>query len=287
MARSIWTGTLNFGLISIPVKLFSAVRHKGVSFNQLEKDTMARIRYQKVADATGEEVPSDQIVKAYEISRDRYVVIDPSELEPFVPSTTKSIDIEEFVDLDDIDPVFFDTAYYVAPHLNPKPYVLLARALESTGKVAIARFVMRSRQYTAALRPADGRLVMSTLVYADEVVSPETIEELQTLAAVEVSDRETRMAEALVESLTAEFDPTKFHDDYREQVIDLITRKAAGEELELPAAAEGPKVVDMLAALEASVEAAKAARGRHPTARGTSKAGGAKRPAKPRARKSA
>ncbi len=252
---------------------------------------MSRIRYQKVSEETGEEVPSEQIVKGYEISKGRYVVIGPDELEPFMPAVTKTIELEEFVALDQIDPVYFETAYYLAPHLNPKPYVLLARALESSGKVAIARFVMRNRQYTAAIRAENSRLIMSTLVYADEVVPADAVDELAGLDDVDVADREVKMAEMLVESLTAEFDPAKYSDDYRVQVLDLIAKKAAGEEFELPAAAEEPpKIVDMMAALEASVEAAKAARGRHPTAR-TAPEVGAKKPtkrvAKTRVRKSA
>ena len=284
MARSIWSGTISFGLIAIPVKLYTAVRHRGVSFNQLDDRNMGRIRYQKVSEQTGEEVPSDQIVKGYEITRGRYIVIDPDELEPFVPAATKTIDLEEFVDLDRIDPIYFDKPYYLGPHLNAKPYVLLARALASTGKVAIARFVMRNRQYTAAIRAEGSRLIMSTLVYADEVVPADEVEELASLGDVDVSDREVKMAEMLVESLTAEFDPDKYSDDYRVQVMDLIAKKAAGEEFELPAVADGqPKIVDLMAALEASVEAAKASRGRHPTARKVAAA----RPAKRAAKKSA
>jgi DNA end-binding protein Ku len=181
---------------------------------------------------------------------------------------TKSIDVEQFVDPAEIDPVLFDTTYYVAPGaVGAKPYALLVRALQSTGKVAIVRFVMRSRQYTAALRADDGRLTMSTLAYADELVPAADVEELAGLETVEVSDREVKMAEMLVESLTAAFDPTKYEDDYRVQVLDLIAKKAAGEEFELPAAAgEPPQIVDMMAALEASVAAAKQARKRHPTA---------------------
>jgi DNA end-binding protein Ku len=268
MARSIWSGTISLGLISIPVKLFTAVRHKGVSFNQLDDRNMSRIRYEKVSDADGEVVPAEHIVKGVEISKGRYVIVDPDELAPFVPLATKSIDVEQFVDPAEIDPVFFDTTYYVAPAaMGAKPYALLVRALQSTGKAAIVRFVMRSRQYTAALRADDGRLTMSTLAYVDELVPAADVEELAGLETVEVSDREVKMAEMLVESLTAAFDPTKYEDDYRVQVLDLIAKKAAGEEFELPAAAgEPPKVVDMMAALEASVAAAKEARKRHPTA---------------------
>ncbi len=230
------------------------------------------------------------MVKGVEISKGRYVIVDPDELAPFVPLATKTIDVEEFVELAAIDPVFFESSYYVAPHVSHKPYALLAKALESAGKVAIVRFVMRSRRYTAALRADQGRLVLSTLAYADEIVPIAEVDEMAGLEAVEVSDREVKMAEMLVESLTAEFDPDKYQDDYRVQVLDLIARKAAGEEFELPAVADAtPRIVDMMGALEASVEAAKAASGRHPTAR-TPAAGTAKKAAartKPRAKKTA
>jgi DNA end-binding protein Ku len=267
MPRPVWTGTISFGLIAIPVKLFHAVQRKSVSFNQLDDRSMSRIKYKKVSANDGEEVPDEHIVKGYEVSKDRYVVVDPDDLEPFIPSATKTVDLEEFVDLADIDPVYFDTPYFVAPGTNPKPYVLLARAMEESGKVAIGRFVMRNKQYTAAIRAQDGKLVMSTLAYADEVTDPATIEELEGLDDIDVSPKEVKMAEALVASLSADFEPAKYHDEYREQVLDLIRMKAAGEEFEVPeVVAEKPKVVDLMAALEASVKAAKQARGRHPAA---------------------
>jgi DNA end-binding protein Ku len=285
MARAIWTGTISFGLISIPIKLYTAVRDKAISFNQLDDRNMGRIRYQKVSEETGEVVEAEHIVKGVEISKGRYVLVDPDELAPFVPLNTKSVELQEFVDLNAIDPVLFETTYYVAPHLSQKPYALLARALESTGKVAIARFAMRGRQYTAALRAVDRRLQMSTLVYADEVVPVEEIEGLEGLDGVDVADREVRMAEMLVESLTASFEPEKYQDDYRVQVLDLINRKAAGEEFELPAPeGEKPQVVDLMAALQASVQAAKESRRRHPTARAKPAEGAKKAPAKTRAR---
>lgn len=293
MARSMWSGSISFGLISIPIKLFTAVRQKGVAFNQLDDRNMSRIRYVKVSEVDGEVVPAEHIVKGVEVSKGRYVIVDPDELAPFVPLATKSIDVEQFVDLAEIDPVLFESSYYVAPTTGgAKPYALLAGALQSTGKVAIVRFVMRSRQYTAALRAVDGRLMMSTLAYADELVPVAEVEELQGLDAVDVSDREVKMAETLVESLTAVFDPTKYEDDYRVQVLDLIAKKAAGEEFVIPTASDGaPKVVDMMEALEASVAAAKAARQRHPTAlpaTDVKKAARKKAPAKrPARRKSA
>ena len=261
MARPVWNGTISFGLVAIPVKLYHAVRKQNISFNQLDDRTMARIRYQKVSAADGEVVPDEHIVKGYEVAKDRYVVVDPDELEPFIPSATKTVELEEFVDLEEIDPVFFDGAYYVAPGSNPKPYVLLAQAMEQAGKVAIGRFVMRNKQYTAAIRAEEGRLVMSTLAYADEVVDPSSIEELQGLDDVEVTSKEIAMAESLVDSLTAAFEPEKYRDEYREQVRELIDMKAAGQEFTVPETPlEKPKVVDLMAALEASVAKAKAAR---------------------------
>ena len=272
MARPVWSGTISFGLVAIPVKLYNAVRRQHVSFNQLDERNMARIRYRKVNDETGEEVGDDHIVKGYEVSKGRYVIVDPDELEPFMPVATRSVDLDEFVDLADIDPVYFDSAYHLAPDGPPKPYVLLARAMEASGKVAIGRFVMRNKQYVAAIRAEDGRLVMSTLAYADEVVDPADIEELQGLDDVEVNDKEVAMAEALVDSLAAEFEPEKYHDEYREEVMALIQMKADGEEFEAPvAAAEKPKVVDIMAALEASVAAAKEARSRHPAKKSAAK----------------
>lgn len=266
MPRPIWTGTISFGLIAIPVKLYNAVRKQSVSFNQLDERTMARIKYQKVSAKDGEIVPDEHIVKGYEVSRDRYIIVDPDELEPFIPSATKTVELEEFVDLHEIDPVYFDSAYYVAPGANPKPYVLLARAMEESGKVAIGRFVMRNKQYTAAIRAEEGRLVMSTLTYADEVLDPASIDELQGLDDIEVAPREIAMAESLVASLTATFEPDKYRDEYREQVLDLIQIKASGQEFTMPEApTEKPNVVDLMAALEASVAAAKEARGRHPS----------------------
>lgn len=265
MPRPLWSGTISFGLVAIPIKLYNGVSKKSVAFNQLDERSMARIKLKKVSADTGDDVPDEHIVKGYEISKGRYVVVDPEELEPFIPAATRSIELQEFVDLDQIDPVYFDSQYIVAPDKTPKPYMLLARAMQAARKVAIGRFVMRGKQYVAALRAVDGVLVMSTMVYADEVVPTSAIDELSMLSDVDVSDKEVLMAEALVESLSADFEPAKYRDEYREQVLDLIERKAAGEQFEMPAAvASAPAVVDLMAALEASVKAAKAARSRHP-----------------------
>jgi DNA end-binding protein Ku len=266
MPRPVWNGSISFGLVSIPIKLFHAVSKKNVSFNQLDERDNSRIRYKKVSAATEEEVPDEHIVKGFEISKGNYVIVDPDELEPFLPTATRAIELEEFVDLHEIDPVYFDAPYYVAPDKQAKPYALLTKAMEEAGKVAIGRFVMRNKQYVAALRPVDGRLMMSTMVFADEVVDPANIDELDGLEDVDVSAREVQMAEQLVESLAAPFEPEKYHDTYREQVIDLIEKKAAGETFEAPEqVAEAPKVVDLMAALEASVEGAKAKRTKQPS----------------------
>ena len=267
MPRPIWSGTISFGLIAIPIKLYNAVSKKTIAFNQLDDRSMSRIKLKKVSAESGEDVPDEHIIKGYEISKGRYVVVDPDELEPFIPTANRSVELEEFVDLSEIDPVFFDSPYIVAPDGAPKPYVLLARAMEESGKVAVGKFVMRNKQYVAAIRAVEGTLMLSTMVFAADVVSPSVVEELAGLGDVTVSDKEVAMAEALVESLAAPFEPSKYHDQYRDEVLDLIARKAAGESFEaLAPSTEAPKVVDLMAALEASVKAAKEARGRHPAA---------------------
>ena len=217
--------------------------------------------------ATGLYSNQDSLARELLAAGEQVVVAGAQGLAQKVLSRTVGGDdvTEEFVDLDEIDPVYFDSPYIAAPDGAAKPYKLLASAMEEAGKVAIARFVMRNKQYVAALRPVDGTLMMSTMVYADEVVDPGSIDELDGLGDVDVSPKEVAMAEALVASLSAPFQPERFRDDYREQVIDLIERKAAGEVFEAPEpAAAAPQVVDLMAALEASVKAAKAARARHP-----------------------
>jgi DNA end-binding protein Ku len=265
MPRPVWSGTISFGLVAIPVKLYSAVNSKSIAFNQLDDRTMERIRLKKVSGSTGEEVPPEHIIKGYEISDGNYVVVDMDELEPLLPVPTKTIDLEEFVDLDEIDPVFYNSSYVLAPDKLTKPYALLARAMEDGGKVAIGRFVMRTKQYLAAIRSVEGRLMMSTMVFADEVVPAETIPGLEDIEDEVLTEREMTMAISLVESMSTPFEPEKYHDTYREEVLNLIERKAQGLGLEkVETTAPAANVVDLMAALEASVNAAKAARGRHP-----------------------
>jgi DNA end-binding protein Ku len=269
MARAVWSGSISFGLVNIPVKLFNAVSRRSVSFNQIDSRTGSRVKMQRVSAVDGTEVPYEAIVKGYELAPDRYVLIEPEELDALDPEATHTIDIEEFIDLAEIDPIFYDAAYYVAPVKGTeKPYALLVRAMEEEGKVAIARFVMRTKQYLAALRPKDGKLVISTMVYADEVIPTDEVRELDGLDDLDVSDRELLMAKQLIESLTAEFEPDKFRDEYRDKVLELIERKSEGIEtvVEAPVPQEEPKVVDLLAALEASVKEARESRKRHPAA---------------------
>jgi DNA end-binding protein Ku len=202
-------------------------------------------------------VPYEEIVKGYELTPDRYVTIDPGELEALDPKATKTVDIEAFVDLDEIDPIYYDHTYYLAPTAGgAKPYKLLLDAMQEEGKVGIGKVVLRSKQQLAALRPGDGVLMLTTMLWGDEVLSPERVDELDAVAEAEASPRELKMAEQLIESLSADFDPTSFKDEYRERVLDLIERKAAGEEIAVQPEAEEPAAApDLMAALEASLAA--------------------------------
>jgi DNA end-binding protein Ku len=258
MPRAIWSGAISFGLVNIPVKLYSAVSRKTVRFHQIDAESGGRVRQKRVG-PDGEEVPYEQIVKGYEIGPDRYVTITPEELESLEPQKTRTIDIEDFVDLEQIDPIYYDHPYYLAPDTGAaKAYRLLVDAMHESGKVAIARVVLRSKEHLVAIRPRDGVLAMETMLFADEVVSPDSLDELDVDGDLETSDRELAMAQQLIESLSSEFEPEKYRDEYRERVLDLIERKAQGETIVVEAPAEEPeKVPDLMAALEASIAAAK------------------------------
>jgi DNA end-binding protein Ku len=269
VARAIWSGSISFGLINIPVKLYSAITERSVRFNQIDTRNGARIRTKKVNAEDGSEVPADVIAKGYEISKGRYVLVADDELASLQPRATHTIDLEEFVDLAEVDPIYFDGAYYVAPDERAaKSYALLVEAMDEAGKVAVARFVMRSKQYVAIMRPREGHLVLSMLVYEDEINPASQIPEFDQLEDVDITPKELAMAEQLIESLSAQWQPEQFHDSYRDELLDLIHAKDAGEE-RVVAALEAPSddtVIDLMAALEASVAAAREARGRHPTA---------------------
>lgn len=254
MPRATWSGSVSFGLVNVPIKLYGAVREKRVRFNQIEADTGARIRYRRVSEETGEEVPYENILKGYEIAKDRYVPVTEEELEAAAPEASRTVDIVDFVDLVEIDPVYFDRTYYLEPDGRGahKPYALLVQAMHRTGKVAIGRFVMRTREYLATIRAVEDVLVLETMHFPDEVVDPG---ELDIPRGVELADRELDTADRLVESLSVKWDPDRYHDTYRERVLELVERKAEGEEiLARPQAEEEPEVVDLMAALEASLE---------------------------------
>jgi DNA end-binding protein Ku len=258
MPRAIWSGAISFGLVNIPVKLYSAVSRKTVRFHQIDAESGARVRQKRVG-PDGEEIAYEQIIKGYEIGPDRYVTITPEELDSLAPEKTRTIDIEDFVDLDEIDPIYYDHPYYLAPDTGAsKAYQLLVDAMEDAGKVAIARVVIRSKEQLVAIRPRDGVLAMETMLFADEVVPTDSLEEMATDGNVKTSDRELTMARQLIDSLSSDFEPEKYHDEYRERVLDLIERKAQGETIviEEPAKEEEP-VPDLMAALEASIAGAK------------------------------
>jgi DNA end-binding protein Ku len=264
MPRAIWSGAISFGLVNVPIKLFTATSQKDVRFHQLHDKDGARIQQKRVCSKDGEEIPLEHIVKGYEVSRDQYVVITPEELEALDPKASRTIDIQDFVDLDEIDPVYFDSTYYMVPEKGAaKAYALLLEAMRRSKKVAIARVVLRQKQHLVALRPLANALSMETMLYADEVVSPETLEGLPE--DIEVTDRELAMAQQLIDSLADDFKPERYRDDYRERVLEMIERKAEGKEIVVAEdEEEQAPVVDLMAALEASLAAAKTRREAEP-----------------------
>jgi DNA end-binding protein Ku len=255
MPRAIWSGAISFGLVNVPVKLYSATSPKTVRFHQLSAKTGARIKQKRVDPSTGDEVAFEDIVKGYELTPERYVLIEPEELEALDPKATKTIDIEEFVDLADIDPIYYDHSYYLAPATGgAKAYRLLLEAMRESEKVAIGKIVIRSKQQLCALRPAGQVMALSTMLFGDEVLAPDRLDELDAIDEAEASDRELTMAQQLISSLSADFDPGRFKDEYRERVLELIERKAAGEEIAVQPEAEAETPApDLMAALEASL----------------------------------
>lgn len=257
MPRPIWSGSISFGLVNVPVKLVAATSPKDVKFHQLHKRDGGRILYKRVCSICGEEVGYAEIVKGYEVRPGEYVMVEPGELEALAPEASRSIDIEEFVDLAEIDPIFFEHSYYLVPDTQAaRPYALLVEAMQGTGKAGIGRFVLRTKQYLAALRPRAGALVLSTLLFADEVVEVPELG-IEATKGTGPSQRELDMARQLVESFSASWDPGKYKDDYREKLLGMIKAKAEGHEVAVAVPASPPApVVDLVAALEASLERA-------------------------------
>ena len=253
MPRPIWSGSISFGLVNVPVKLFTAVRKKTVRFHQLHAADGARIQQRRVCSVDGEEVPFEDIAKGYELYPGQYVLIEPEELDSLDPEATQTIDIEDFVDLSEVDPLYYDASYYLVPDARgAKAYRLLLDAMRNSGRVGIARVVMRTKQYLCAVRPVGEALVLTTMNFADEVVGQEEVEGLP--GPQEAGERELKMAEALIDSLSTGWQPDKYEDTYRERVLALIEAKAEGQELVTqPAAAPTAPVIDLMAALEASL----------------------------------
>jgi DNA end-binding protein Ku len=259
MPRAIWSGSISFGLLNVPVKLYSAVSRKNVSFRELRESDGSRIRHKRVAEADGEEVPYEEIVKGYEISPEQYVVVTRDELEEIDPKRTRAVEIQDFVDLDDIDPIYFDHPYYLGPDKGAeKAYALLVKAMSDAKKVAVARFVLRNREHLAAIRPSGNVLTMATMRFPDEVVAPDELgEDVVPQNGRKLDKREVDMAKQLIDSLTSDFDPGKYRDEYREELLALIDRKAKGEAVVEPVSEEPKptKAPDLMAALEESLAA--------------------------------
>lgn len=259
MVRPTWSGSISFGLVTVPVRLYTAVRSHDVRFRQLHADTKAPVKRKRVDAETGAEVDRDDIVKGYEVADDEFVVVDPDEIAELDPRASRTIEIHDYVEQDDIDPIYYDRAYYLAPdgESAAKPYRLLTEAMQATGKVAIATFVMRNNEYLAAIRARDDLLLLSTMHYADEVADPEDLDATTFGGDVEIDDRERAMAEQLIESLLTDFDPHAYHDRHQERLLELLEAKAEGQTVDLPEPeGEVAEVVDLASALEQSLQRA-------------------------------
>jgi DNA end-binding protein Ku len=271
MARAIWTGSISFGLVNVPVKAFSATHDHAVHFHQLQKGTGARIHHRNVSEKSGQEVEADDIELGFEVSKGHYVTVDRDELADLRPESTRTIDVGDFVALDDIDPVYYAHTYWLAPADDSaqRPYRLLLTAMEQQRRVGIGTVVMRDKQYLAAIRPLDGALAMSTMRFADEVVPQSDVDELK-LGRSRPDKKEVRLAEQIIDSLGSDWDPTRYHDTYTDQLKKLIRKRADGKQVvaeDTTPAPAGAEVIDLMAALQASVDAAKSGSSKHSVAK--------------------
>ncbi len=259
MARAIWSGSITFGLLNVPVKLYSAVSKQNVKFRELREGDGSRVRHKRVSEKDGKEVPYEKIVKGYEFAPDQYVLLTKDELSELEPQKSKAIEIKDFVDLEEIDPVYFEQPYYLGPDKGAeKAYSLLVKAMADSGKVAIARFVLRNKEHLAAVRPSGKVLTLTTMRFHDEVSSPKDVE-LDDIKAQQPDAKELKMAQQLIESFSSEFEPESYRDEYREELLDLLEQKAAGKDV-VAAESEAPKPTkapDLMAALEESLAAIK------------------------------
>jgi DNA end-binding protein Ku len=255
MPRTMWKGAISFGLVTVPVKLYPATEEKSLKFNQLHDKDHGRIRYQRTCAVCGEEVPFEHIVKGYEYEKGRYIVLEDEDFDAVPVESSRTVDIVQFVELEDIDPVYFMKSYYLIPdETGIKAYTLLRQAMEEDGRVGIAKFSLRDKEHLAALRFKDKVLVLETMFWPDEIRAAD-FEELDK--EVTIRPQEIQMARSLIENLTEEFKPEEFRDEYREALLDVVEKKVAGEEIEVVEAPEPAKVVDLMEALKASVEATK------------------------------
>jgi DNA end-binding protein Ku len=264
MPRAIWSGTISFGLLNVPVKLYSAVARRNIALREIRESDSSRIKHRRVAEGTDEEVPYDEIIKAYEITPGQYVPIGKDEMEALRPDKSRAIDVQDFVDIEEIDPMYFDSPYYLGPADGAeKAYSLLASAMESSGKAAISRFVFRNKEHLAAIRASEGMLTLTTMRFADEVVPADELDDVFPEGAQKVAEKEQQMAETLIESLSTEFDPGSYRDEHREELLALIERKAEGKEVVASDAepAKATKAPDLMAALEESIAAVKDRKG--------------------------
>lgn len=259
MARPIWSGAISFGLVSVPVRMFTATASQELRFHFLDRRDMAPIGYDKVNKTTGDSVDPGDIVRGFEVSKGRFVEVTDEDIDRLDVELTHAIDICDFVSIEEIDPVYFRKAYYLLPQDGAeKPYRLLVRALGETGRVAIAKVVIRNKQHLACIRPVEDALVLETMYYAAEVRLPEEAPKPR------VQPAEVEMAKTLIENLAGTWDPARYHDRYRNELLDLLQKKAEGEPLPEPAADTGGEVVDLMEALRQSVEATKKTRKKAP-----------------------
>lgn len=264
MARAIWSGSVSFGLVNIPVELYSATQDHAVHFNQFQRGTSDRIRYKRVNERTGREVPYEKIVKGHEVDSGEYVLIEPEELDDIAPGRSRTLDIEAFVDLDEIDPVYFQKTYWLGPAKPEfsRPYLLLAQAMKKTNRAGIAVFVMRGKQYLTALKEENGFLAVHTLFFADEIRAPKDLLDV-TPEGRAPRGKELDMAVSLVESMSDDWRPKDYRDTYTERVNKLIKAKQKGREVVVEAEpSASTDVVDLMEALQRSVEASKKKRGK-------------------------
>jgi DNA end-binding protein Ku len=253
MARAIWKGAINFGLVHIPVSLWKATRPQDIRFHMLHEKDLAPVRQKKVCSVEHTEIATDEIVKGYEISKGEFVTVEPEELDALAPENSHSIDIEDFVELAEVDPIYYETAYYLSPDKGAaKPYSLLVAAMEESGKAAIARFVMRTKQHLVLMRPVENAITMSTLYYADEVMPVSDVPAIPKSS--QLSEQELQMAVRLIESMSRDFDPDRYEDTYREKVVEMLEQKAHGKKISIPRHKEEPaRVIDLVSALQASL----------------------------------